>query len=134
MVGWLQDLNLYHNLLKVYAEILLQVSFLFIQTTTFIITEYNSKESTSINVIGINWEALAYDYLYFSSATYSVAVGKYSGEKIAFDILINQLGQMPSQIEAVGHSLGAHLVGHLGRTIFDKSGEKISRVTGKNYK
>ena len=62
-----------------------------------------------------------------------MAVGKYSGEKIAFEMLINQLGQMPSQIEAVGHSLGAHLVGHLGRTIFDKSGEKISRVTGKNY-
>ena len=62
-----------------------------------------------------------------------MAVGKYSGEKIAFEMLINQLGQMPSQIEAVGHSLGAHLVGHLGRTIFDRSGEKISRVTGKNY-
>ena len=85
-----------------------------------------------MNVIGIDWGGLAYDFLYFSSAAYSMAVGEYTGEKIAFEMLINQLGQMPSQIEAVGHSLGAHLVGHLGRTIFDKSGEKISRVTGNN--
>ena len=77
---------------------------------------YNKIESTSINVIGIDWGALAYDYLYLSSAIYSVAVGDYTGEKIAFEMLIDQLGQMPSQIEAVGHSLGAHLAGHLGRT------------------
>ena len=85
-----------------------------------------------MNVIGIDWGGLAYDFLYFSSAAYSMAVGEYTGEKIAFEMLINQFGQMPSQIEAVGHSLGAHLVGHLGRTIFYKSGEKISRVTGNN--
>ena len=45
-------------------------------------------------------------------------------------MLIESLGQTPSQIEAVGHSLGAHLVGHLGRTVYDITGQKISRVTG----
>ena len=57
-------------------------------------------------------------------------MGQYVGEKIVVNMLIESLGQTPSQIEAVGHSLGAHLVGHLGRTVYDITGQKISRVTG----
>ena len=37
------------------------------------------------------------------------------------------------QIHAIGHSLGAHLVGHFGRNIESIFGKgKIARVTGKN--
>ena len=37
------------------------------------------------------------------------------------------------QIHAIGHSLGAHLVGHLGRNIESSFGKgKIGRVTGIN--
>ena len=47
-------------------------------------------------------------------------------------MLIQNLGQNYSNIEAVGHSLGAHLVGHLGRIVSKLSkGKKIARVTGK---
>ena len=42
---------------------------------------------------------------------------------------ILQLGQNPDQIHAIGHSLGAHLVGHFARTI--KNGARaIKRTTG----
>ena len=42
-----------------------------------------------------------------------------------------QLGQSPDLIHASGHSLGAHLVGHIGRTVERSTGSKIARVTGK---
>jgi len=45
-------------------------------------------------------------------------------------MLIDKLHQDPKLIEAVGHSLGAHVVGHLGRSIFNSIGQKIKRVTG----
>ena len=91
---------------------------------------FNYYEPESINVIGIDWDALAPITNYLSSAYYSNAVGQYVGEKIVVNMLIESLGQTPSQIEAVGHSLGAHLVGHLGRSIYSLTGQKISRVTG----
>lgn len=93
-------------------------------------TAFNYYEPESINVIGIDWDALAPITNYLSSAYYSNAVGQYVGEKIVVNMLIESLGQTPSQIEAVGHSLGAHLVGHLGRSVYSLTGQKISRVTG----
>ena len=60
-------------------------------------------------------------------------MGQHVGEKIVVNMLIESLGQTPSQIEAVGHSLGAHLVGHLGRSVYSLTGQKISRVTGTMY-
>ena len=43
---------------------------------------------------------------------------------------ILQLGQNPDQIHAIGHSLGAHLVGHIGRSVENATGHKMARVTG----
>ena len=44
-------------------------------------------------------------------------------------LLVNGIGQSPDQIHAIGHSLGAHLVGHFARTI--KNGARaIKRTTG----
>ena len=45
-------------------------------------------------------------------------------------MLIDELHQDPKLIEAVGHSLGAHVVGHLGRSVFKSIEQKIKRVTG----
>ena len=42
-----------------------------------------------------------------------------------------QLGQSPDLIHASGHSLGAHLVGHIGRAVEKSTGSKIARVTGE---
>ena len=94
------------------------------------ITAYNPSKNISINVIGIEWGELANVINYISAAFYSVEVGKYVGEHVAVKMLIEGLGQNPDKIEAVGHSLGAHLVGHLGRIVFNKTGSKIARATG----
>ena len=61
----------------------------------------------------------------------SNSVGIYTGEKLVYDILIQIFGQKPEQIHAIGHSLGAHLVGLLARTVFRLTDQKIARVTGK---
>ena len=42
-----------------------------------------------------------------------------------------QLGQSHALIHASGHSLGAHVVGHIGRAVEKSTGIKIARVTGK---
>ena len=84
-----------------------------------------------MNVIGIDWDQLAWITNYLSAAYYSNEVGKYTAEHIIVDKLIGTLGQKHSLIEAVGHSLGAHLVGHLGRKTYELTGQKLARVTGK---
>ena len=47
-------------------------------------------------------------------------------------MLIESLGVQAKSLHAIGHSLGAHLVGHLGRTIQSDVNEKIIRITGQN--
>ena len=95
------------------------------------LSAYNEEEETSMNVIGIDWDQLAWITNYLSAAYYSNEVGKYTAEHVIVDKLVGTLGQKHSQIEAVGHSLGAHLVGHLGRKTYELTGEKLARVTGK---
>ena len=56
-------------------------------------------------------------------------VGAHVGSNLVAKILIGQLGQNPDQIHAIGHSLGAHLVGHLGRAVQQEGYGPISRVT-----
>ena len=50
---------------------------------------FNYYEPESINVIGIDWDALAPISNYLSSAYYSNAVGQYVGEKIVVNMLIS---------------------------------------------
>ena len=49
-------------------------------------------------------------------------------------VLVKDMGVNPETIHCIGHSLGAHIVGHIGRNIelFGLKG-KISRVTGENH-
>ena len=83
------------------------------------------------NVIAVHWTPLATWDNYFVAAKNAVRVGQYSGQTVGLYMLIHGLGQTPDQIHAIGHSLGAHLVGHFARTIKNDVGP-ISRVTG-NY-
>ena len=43
---------------------------------------------------------------------------------------MKSLGVQPQLVHAIGHSLGAHVVGHFGRTIQIEGYEKIIRMTG----
>ena len=68
---------------------------------------------------------------YFSAAKHTETVGKFIGNKLVIDILINTLDQNPKKIHAIGHSLGAHISGHIGREVKKRNNAKIGRVTGR---
>ena len=95
-----------------------------------IIPGYHSHPAMAYNVIAVHWQPLSTWDNYFTAAKNSVKVGQYAGQVLGLDLLINGLGQKPEQIHAIGHSLGAHLVGHFARTIQFKA-RSIARVTGK---
>ena len=67
---------------------------------------------------------------YYMAAKNTETVGKFIGRKLVIDILINTLDQDPKKIHAIGHSLGAHVSGHIGREVQNSNNAKIGRVTG----
>ena len=74
---------------------------------------------------------MAQEPYYYSAAKNTETVGKFIGQKLVADILISTLNQDPKKIHAIGHSLGAHLSGHIGRKVQNINNAKIGRVTGK---
>ena len=91
---------------------------------------YLNKDRRDFNVIGIDWHEMAQKPYYYSAAKNCETVGKFIGKKLVIDILINTLDQNPKKIHAIGHSLGAHISGHIGREVEKRSYTKIGRVTG----
>lgn len=91
---------------------------------------YHKYHPGKFNVIGINWKKLANSDNYFQACINSNQVGIYLGEHFISQLLVKQLGSKPDNIHAIGHSLGAHLVGLLGRTVHEKTGQKLARITG----
>ena len=83
-----------------------------------------------VNILCIDWEKLASGGYFVGAAKNSIKVGKHVGRKLILRKLIFQLGQKPELIHVIGYSLGAHLAGHLGRTVFKKINRKIGRITG----
>merc|ERR1712156_1184406 len=96
----------------------------------FVDAYIGTVDGTDYNVICVDWDKLATIENYLGAAVNSNTVGDFVGEKLVVEILMATLGQMPNQIHAIGHSLGAHLVGHLGRMVHSTTGYKIARVTG----
>ena len=79
---------------------------------------------------------MAQEPYYYSAAKNTETVGKFIGQKLVADILISRLNQDPKKIHAIGHSLGAHVSGHIGRKVQNINDHhinnaKIGRVTGK---
>ena len=91
------------------------------------------EKAGDFNVIGIDWDKLATIDSYLGAAINSNRVGEHVGINLVDKIFMKQLNQDPLQIHAIGHSLGAHLVGHIGRAVHQSSGRKIARVTGNVY-
>jgi len=84
-----------------------------------------------VNIIGIDWGKLASANgipQYFIAANNAIKVGEQAGHVLS-KMLIEGLGVQSSSIHAIGHSLGAHVVGHFGRTIQANVNEKILRIT-----
>jgi len=81
------------------------------------------------NIIAVDWRHYASMYNYIRAAGDSVKLGKYVGQVFG-DLLVKQLGVYPAEIHAIGHSLGAHFVGHIGRQIELMEKGKMGRATG----
>ena len=54
-----------------------------------------------------------------------------AGKEFVVNVLIKKLGQSHNKIHAIGHSLGGHMVGNIGKSTQDNGNYKIARITGK---
>ena len=86
---------------------------------------------SDLNVLAFDWASMAGSLDYFESAADAVRVGEELGETLA-KVLILDLNVDPSNVHAIGHSLGAHVAGQMGRKMEALGGKgKIARITGK---
>ena len=88
--------------------------------------ELLTKEDS--NVFAVDWGVLAAAPCYFIASENSLKVGEFVGDFTTK--LADETGLDAKNIHVIGHSLGAHAAGHLGRQHFGNTGEKISRITG----
>ena len=90
--------------------------------------EAYKKAGCGVNLICINWEEYsdADKEVYTRAAENAIVIGKMIGRSIVSNILIKELKQDPKLIHAIGYSLGAHLVGNIGKN----SERSIGRITG----
>ena len=90
--------------------------------------EAYASSTWDVNLICLDWSEYADTNcpLYIRAAENAVKVGVEVGQKFISKLLIKTLKQNPRLIHVIGHSLGAHLSGHIGRN----SGVKIGRITG----
>ena len=88
---------------------------------------YNNDPEEHYNVIGIEWYRLANIYNYIEAAENTNRVGDHVGTNLVSKIFMDELGQTSDQIHAIGHSLGAHLAGNIGK---NSGNQKIGRITG----
>jgi hypothetical protein len=65
--------------------------------------------------------------VYVNAAQNAIQVGQYVGLVLA---MMDKQSSNGVNIHVVGHSLGAHLVGVVGRTFEKAAGKKLARVTG----
>eukprot|EP00095_Tigriopus_kingsejongensis_P010818 maker-scaffold2896_size11495-snap-gene-0.3 protein:Tk10818 transcript:maker-scaffold2896_size11495-snap-gene-0.3-mRNA-1 annotation:"hypothetical protein DAPPUDRAFT_303061" len=80
------------------------------------------------NIIGVDWSLLESWTNYFDAAETSLEVGTYVGEMVSN--LMQNHGLSHNNFHAIGHSLGAQAVGHLGRKVSAVTGSKVARITG----
>jgi len=84
-------------------------------------------EIGDFNVFSIDWGDLESWANYPKAATTTRPVGKHAAKLVS---LINQAGVDVSNIHGVGHSLGAHVVGFMGKEIQSLGLGKLGRITG----
>ena len=85
---------------------------------------------SNVNVILIDWSEFSGGINYLADAMHAVEIGDVFGS-LWSKILIEDLNIDPSDIHVLGHSLGAHMVGHIARGIELHGGRgKIARASG----
>jgi len=95
----------------------------------FVTAYFGNSRLQNKNIIGIDWRHYASFINYIGAAQHAVLLGDYVGQVFG-DLLVKQLGVSPVNIHAIGHSLGAHFIGHMGRQIALVGKGKMGRATG----
>ena len=91
----------------------------------------SNPELRNKNLICVDWSKLADLINYFAAAQHAVTAGVYVGQLFG-QLLVKDLGVDPKDIHLIGHSLGAHFVGQLGRQLAITGNRgKVARVTGE---
>jgi len=107
--GWQSDVNNFRPLAQAYLS---------------------NPETTDINILVLDWSWIASDWTYYGAAASVPLMGDAIGE-ILGKVMVKEVGVDPANIHCIGHSLGSHNVGHIGRKIAEAGGKgKVSRVTG----
>ena len=78
------------------------------------------------NVFSIDWGELE-DIYYPTAAIRTTAVGRHAAKLVE---LMVEAGSALANVHLIGHSLGAHVVGFLGKKVQDLGLGKVGRVTG----
>lgn len=85
-------------------------------------------QNADVNVVGVDWGALCPSPFYVSARSHVSGAGKQVAKLL--DALVQDGGLDLATVHILGHSLGAHVSGNVGKTI--KSG-KIGRITGGSH-
>ena len=78
-------------------------------------------------MVAVDWSKLATWDNYPQAASNSILVGEHVGKILSN--LIRKTGLNPKNIHIVGHSLGSHVSGHIGREILKSGLGKVGRIT-----
>merc|ERR1711953_595597 len=78
------------------------------------------------NIFSIDWGDLE-NWVYPTAAIRTTAVGRHAAVLVQ---LMVEAGSTLADVHLVGHSLGAHVVGFLGKKVQDLGLGKVARVTG----
>ena len=104
----------------------------FVFTYPFVEAYFGQKEQ-KINIIAIEYASLVSWDNYFVAATNVIRTGEFVAQNLAQKILVEKFAQDPNKIHIIGHSLGAHMAGHMGRSFKNSYGKSVKRITGKFY-
>ena len=107
--GWQSDVTTFDPLAKAYLT--------------------NPKLSET-NILLLDWSVMSADWTYYFAASYVPHLGDELGELLG-QVLVQDAGVSPDNVHVMGHSLGAHVAGHIGRKMEAIGGQgKVARVTG----
>lgn len=82
------------------------------------------------NTLAVNWTSIAtQNYLKAASAVKSL--GQLVAEWVFYKLLHNNTSALKN-LHLVGHSLGAQVSGFVGKSVYNKSGSLLGRISGKN--
>lgn len=90
-------------------------------------SRYNYFQRSSYNVIVLDWSYFA-EKNYFNATKHAPRIAKYMAEILVKLVQTKEL--IVKNLHIIGHSLGAHLAGFIGKYVYQFLNQKVGRITG----